>query len=482
LNKRVFGFELDGKFVLGFDTGLDARSFAKTKMFLFITQPGYIVYPDGKVEIWQAGGVTEIAFQGAFQDTTTMAIWGPYFPGEELAEVINRKDEALDALRYWLNARIAIKKNPDSGKEPPFPGPAGAFIVTRESPGTYPKGTIFFPPARLLKRTLDAGGALIDAERYTHPDLTGSEEISFCAGAMLYQIFCNTLPFQRNEENEQRQDIREGVFIPPNLAAPGLNPEVSALITQILSPITPVKEAKPRPTPEFINDFFGPPFSKPQSFWVKALSEKEINNIRAKQEQYEKNTVRVAKTRRFLIRNTAVITVSCIVILILALFARSMIRARAELPTTRGMTAIEVVETYYSAFNAFDHTMMQACVTGRAGRDDIRTITSLFVISRVRQAYEVNQIFMPAAEWIETGRPATDKTVFGITDLAIRVLSENQDSAIIEAAYILWMSGEYIEGEDNSASLPESHVTRDILNLVFQRKTWRIAGIERTIN
>jgi len=487
LVKRILSFELEGKLVLGFDTGLDARSFAQTKMSLFITQPGYIVCPAGNIETWQPEGVTERA--------NTMIIWGSHFPGEELAEVINRKDEAMDALRYWLRARIIIEENSGSGKEPPLPGPAGAFIVTTRqaaNPGSvnqgsansFPSGTVFFPPARLLKRTLDAAGGLspgvgsLNAQRWTHPDLKGNDGISFCAGVMLYYIFCSIPPFSQKEENDLRQDIREGVFVPSDLAAPGLDPEMAKLITEAISPIPKPNEAKSRPAPDCISDFIGPPLSKPASSWVKDLSEKEISESRAKHEQYNKRKTLAVKRQRFLTRNAKIIIVCSIAFLALTFFIQNMAQARAELPTTRGMVPIEVVEAYYNAFNALDHSMMQACVIGRAGSDDIRMITSLFVISRVRYAHETNPFFMSADEWVAAGSPVTDKIVFGITDLTIRVLSESETNVILEADYILWTQS--ANEEENQAGLPLSLVTKDILRLVLHRDAWRISSIERT--
>ena len=476
MNKRVFNFELEGKPVLGFDTGLDARAFAQTKMAQFITQPGYIVFPDGKVETWRSEGVTE---------KTSIIIWGPYFPGEELVEIILRPDEALDAFRFWLRARIFLEENTGHGEESSFPGPAGAFMITvrqaakrASAEESYPFGTVFFPPSRLLKRTLDAGGILLDTQRWTHPDLSGAEEISFSAGAMLYQLFCGNSPFNRKEKNELREDIREGVFVPPNLAAPGLDPEMAELITQAIGPIPKSRETQPRPTPDFIIDFIGPPASKPASFWVKTLSEKEILSTRTAHKQYEKRTGNAVKTRRFLIRNTAAIATISILLFVSTLFIRSVIQSRAQLPTTAGMSAIEVVEAYYNAFSVLDHVMMQACVTGRAGRDDIQTATGIFVISRVRQAYETGEIIMPAHEWLEADRPDTDKIVFGITDLTISVLSENGVTATFEATYILWIP---LAGEDDPVALPTGIYTRDIVSLVFQRNAWRITNIERTI-
>jgi hypothetical protein len=171
-------------------------------------------------------------------------------------------------------------------------------------------------------------------------------------------------------------------------------------------------------------------------------------------------------------RNTATITAFLIVIFVLSLFLRDMIRHRLELPSTMGMSPVEVVETYYRAFNDLDHVMMEACLSGRTGREDIDTVTGLFVISRLQQVYELN--------------PSTGIAVFGITDLSIRLLSETGDQASLEADYTLWLPGAEPDWKpdtrpDGEPGLERSTAVhnRDRLELVFKRGLWRITVIKR---
>ena len=519
MTRRVFGFELNEKPVLGFDTGLNAQAFAQAKMAQFITRPGSIVYPNGKVETWQPGGVIELAFQGAErQSVKTMVIWGPPFPGKRLDELLSengQENEALASLCFWLRSRMLIENKSDARDEPPFPGPAGALIICQEYlcpqqkcsgpelQSTFPKGTVFFPPARLLKRSLEAdrtaGGIAIDAERWVHPDLERAEAVSFSAGTMLYRIFCGVSPFVKNNEEELHQDIREGVFIPPHLAAPGIDPEMANLITQALSRIPRTRAENVRPTPEFILDFIGAPLSangipqtfgltvpgfgsKPVSSWFRPLNEEESNKINLEKEQYIKKKALSVKTRRFVIRNAVVIGVSVIAIIVLLFAIRGAVQQKAELPTTKGMDPVEVAESYYNAFDTLDHTMMKACVTGEAGRGDIDMAANMFVINRVRQAYDFSQGgFLSAKDWVQTGRPATDKAVFGITDLQIHRLSETGGNVRLEANYTLWLPGADSSSDQNVRSAtPAGQVNRDMLELVFKKGLWQIAEINRT--
>ena len=496
MNRRIFCFDLNGRLVLGFDTGLSAQDFARAKMAQLITQSGAIVYPDGKVETWQPEGTTE--------DKGTMIVWGPFFPGTALNGIVNfnENDAALDAFRFWFKARKAIEESSRSKDDSPLNSPAGALIAYQKNDANeqqpepkYPQGTVFFPPARLLRRCIEAEGsaAQLDAERWAHPDLNGSDSLSFSAGVMLYRIFCGTSPFPGDNRDETLRNIREGVFIPPNLAAPGLDPQMSQIISGALCRIHQEKNLKQRPSPNAIADCIGPPFSRNVSSWIKPLSDEETNKIKNEQEQYSKKKTRAVKTRRFISRNTTIIAVSIAAIIALILFVRGTIRHRSELPTTKGMTPVEVAEAYYGAFGDLDHTLMDACVTGKAGKEDIAMVMNLFVISRVRQAYEMlKDNFISAQEWIEEGRPATDRTVFGITDLVINVISESGGEVSLTAEYILWMPGTYLQEDASTADKPDeeefailppvSISTRDSLELKLIKNTWRISQINRISN
>jgi hypothetical protein len=474
MESRIYHPEINGKPVLGFDTALDAQAFAQAKMASFMTQKGSVVFPngwaggkaDGRVETWQPEGVAELERKPG--GPQTMVIWGPSFPGERLANIIAdpaRRDEALDALRYWLRARPLVEG---------AVSPSGVLIVTertlREDPAGFPLGALLFPPERLAKRCLEAEGVSTAGERL-HPDLSGGEGIAYSAGLMMYELFCGALPFKGDDPLIVRQDIREGVFMPPGLAAPGLDEDLAWLISLALAPVKQKSGAAPRPDPETIAEALAPPGSRSRDSWITPVGKEELEKIRLEQEQFLKRKNLTVKTRRFLIRNTALVSGLLITALVLFLGVRSFIKTQEERPTTLGMAPGEVAEAYYEALGKLDHEIMSACVTGKAGKGDIEMVINLFVISRVRGAYEAGGLdnVISAGDWLAAGRPETDKTVFGVTDLRIRTLGESEGEAQMEASYTLWMP------DNLSAGMPIT----DRLRLSFTKDRWRIASIER---
>lgn len=462
MEKRIYQAEVNGTQVLGFDTALDAQAFAQAKMAAYLTRQGSVVFPDARVETWQPEGVAELERNP--YGPQTMVIWGPCFPGERLTDIISdpeRRDEALDALRYWLRARPLVEE---------AVSPAGVLMVTERTRGGFPPGTLLFPPERLVKRCLEAEGVSAAAERL-HPDLSGAEGISYSAALMMYEIFCGVLPFKGEDPLVVRQDIREGVFMPPGLAAPGLDEGLARLISLSLAPVKQKSGAAPRPDPLTLVKALGPPGSRSRDSWISPPGGAELAKIRLEQEQFLKRKNLTVKTRRFLTRNTTLVSGLLIAALVLFLGVRSFIKDQEGRPTTLGMAPLEVAETYYKAFGKLDHETMSACVLKKAGKGDIEMVINLFVISRVRGAYEAGGLdnVISAEDWLAAGSPETDKTVFGVTDLRIRTLGESGGEVEMEASYILWMP----------ENLAETTPVTDRLRLSFTKDRWRISSIER---
>jgi hypothetical protein len=483
--------EVDGTPALGFDTGLDAKAFAQTKSAQLMTQPGWRVSPEGRVEPWKLEGVIE--------REGTLVIWGAAFIGERLDALISndsRKDEALDALRYWIQARIVLEKTQPI--EPiPTPWPSGALID--------PQGTILFPPDQLIKRTIEAQGKdawRTAAVRWTHPDRSGEEASVFAGGTMLYRIFCGSPPFLNQDSNLLRQDIREGVFLPLRFAAPGLEPNLATLISGSMESFTRSKQGKPSEkqrhiTLETLRDCLGFPGSAKADSYFHSLSEEEQVKLRLEQERYRKKQDLTVKTKRFLIRNTTIIAAILAAVCVIWLIGKSIIRDRTDSPTTRGMTPMEVVETYYGAIGALDHILMDACVIKNAGKEDINLVTHYFVINKVRQAYEMNTPgIIPAQQWIDSGAAPTAAAVFGVSDLRLEGLDtdERDGEVSFRASFLLWLPQSRGDFEDSGqeetgsihnipdgavASLPRSAPLTDTIRLVLYNDAWRIAEIQR---
>jgi len=478
--KGVIHFQVDGIPALGFDTNLSARSFAQTKSAQLLTQTGWIVMRDGSIKSWKLEGVIE--------REGTMVIWGKDFAGETLDTIVldsDRKDYALDSLRIWIRARIILSKETEI---PSLPYPVGVFIDK--------EGSLLFPPTELIEKTFKAERNekwRLGAVCWLHPDLTGNSADIFSAGTMLYKIFCGDLAFKSEDFDVLRQDLREGVFVPPHLLVAGLDARLASLITNSIEPFCQRNQKKSyhkisSTSLEDLENFLGEVGSKKLVSFINPLSGEKKTAFDFELQQFRKKQSSKVKRKRFVVRNTAIITACSIIFISAALVAGSIIENRLNLPTTKGMSPDEVIETYYGAIGNLDHTLMEACVIGNAGKDDINLVINYFVLSRVRQAYEMGSpTVISAQQWIDAGSPRTKSSVFGVSDLSLEMLNspDYEREQIFRVYFTLWLPISDSEAtpraltEEEMFTPPVSNYLTDTVRLVLHRNAWRIAEIQR---
>jgi hypothetical protein len=478
MERQVFLFDIDGREALGFDTGRDSRAFARAKFAQFITEPGLIVSLTGEVPsvaIWKADGVVESPVVEG--QPAAMVVWGPPFKGERLDFLLHdndKRDEALAAISRWIQAVLVLGNN----HQTPL-WPCAAQI------GGSRSSEFFFAPPSLALHCLMAKESNQINRRYVHPDLNGMNAAAFTAAAMLYQAFAGSAAFSAADEIILHEDMRESNFLPIMFAAPGLDGRLAALIQNALS--QNVKKglpngarllekfaailqpaAEPMAGPVSLSSFFG------------SLSEADKLSIEKEKTQYLKTKTASVKTRRFVARNSALLIGSFAAVVIAILTANSIIKSRSAL-TTAGMEPLQVIESFYNAFGGLDHQRMEACVIKGAGKDDINMVINLYVISKMRQAYELNarSSFISAKDWLESGGGQVDSQVFGVTDIQITMSNEER----YRVDYTLWIPGQAEDApameQDVQHLPPKSFHRTDIVTLVQKKGNWRISEINR---
>jgi len=497
--QRIYISNVEEKQAICFDTGLDPRSFARTKMSQSLIECGYIVYPDGLREVWKPSGVNEV--------NGSMVVWGTPFTGDRLDLLLSNLEfsrleslqaAALQGALYWLRAKMLL------GDTYTTINPGAAFVIREDGRDPkYPKGSVFFAPPNLSNRCLivektetqtrPSGGdvsvknnkksknsEIVQGDdvpvldRYSCPDLIGMEAAAFCAAAMLYKILAKSFPYP--SDATIFQDMREGVFSPPYLYAPGLNRNLCNVIQSAL--LLPVEKKRTGESgTEIISkllnillDSEGKIVSASSLFSQLSLEE----NIRLEKERKRHFFIQniSVRTKRFLTHYKHAIIGTAVILFFLMIIVVSTTKSVNSRPTTEGMASDTVVTAYYDAFSTLDHVFMEACIQG-ADKSDINAAVSLYAINKTRQAYELTNrdTFIPARAWKETGGKLPAPNVFGVTDLSLEYMagSEEDNMIIYRADYLLWSPEEY--------SISRS----DIITLKRDRKkNWRIVEILRT--
>jgi hypothetical protein len=462
MEQRIHIAEVNNQQSLCFDTGLDPRSFARTKMSQSLIDTGYIVNPDGTHETWKATGVNE---NGGF-----MRVFGPYVPGKRLdlllegissiSQLPTLKQETMEAVISWSKAKMFLGDT-NSAINP------GASFVSKE-------GNVFFAPEHISSRCLYIEGSEIDT--YNCPDLVGMDITAFCAGVMLYKILTGTHPYPSKNILD---DMREGVFLPVHLAAQGLNPQLAELIQAAL--MLPVeKKGKHVVVKKGIDILSG---------ILEILSGKEnkvvsvsslfdtVSVDKTKHLENEKKIYlfkknKILKTKRFILNNKPIIIGVAVGIAFVLFILFSTVISISSGPTTEGMAPDTVITAYYEAFSSLNHQFMDACIKG-ADRSDINAAATFYAVLKQRQAYEGSNApsIIQARVWKDSGGKLPAPNVFGVTDLKIDYIGgEEEDGLIVfQTDYNLWSPF------DDFARHRNDRITlkRD------RRKHWRIIEILR---
>ena len=478
----------DNNPVIYFNTGLDPRSFARTKMSQNLSEIGYIVNPDGSHEIWKPSRIDE--------KDGYMQFWGQLFNGQRLDRIIDEicpaqlkqsqnnksgnsvespdmptnRQIALQAIVQWIRAKMFLGDTP-SVRSP------GAAVISCED--TASNSRVFFAPEYIANRCLllenseHAASALAVQDRFNSPDLSGLDDAAFCAAVMLYAVLTKNHPYPGDNNS---QDMRDGFFLPISLAEPGLNEELSGLIQSAL--MLPVQNKKDKMSASDI--LIG---------ILKILTEKD-NNIRAISSLFSEITAeKLLKTdaekkkftlkqntsikiKRFVSRNRTAITISSACIIFALIITFSMIDSYAKKPTTAGMYPKDIIYAYLDAYSNLNFEFMEACVQG-AMKNDINAAVNLTAIVRTRMAYESTiTSTVTAAAWKENGGELPAPDVFGVTDLSVAHISGSEESGLIiyRADYLLWPFQEEFP-----------LIRSDVMTLKPDKKNnWRITEIIRT--
>jgi len=460
MHRRIYISDTDNNPAVYFDTGLEPRSFARTKMSQSLIEPGYIVSSDGTYKAWKAAGVNEI--------DGLMRVWGPLFNGKRLDELLDKvesedntreKQEALEAVASWIKAKLFL------GEIKSVLNPGASFVGG---------DNVFFAPEHISTRCLyieQTGNETAQQDRYNCPDLTDTNAAAFCAGVMLYKTLTGTHPYPTEEIY---QNMREGVFLPVYLAAPEINEKMSALIQEaLLLPVAKKQTAKNGA--EILSEILNMLYNKKQvincsSLYTELPAEKKSKLIKEKKWYLFRQTS-IKTIKNVVTRNKKILIGAGIVLFIFLFILFNASKPDPNRPVTDGMTSDNVVISYYDAFSNLDHFFMEACVLG-ADRSDINAAATLFAVSRVRQAYEAspNMVIIPAQTWQDHGGILPAPNVFGITDFTLEHTGGNEYDVMVmyRADYLLWAPDEQARKRSDTLTL-----RRD------RYKNWRITEILR---
>jgi hypothetical protein len=382
---------------LGIPTGFSKKAFSLMKLTERKATNGWYVH-DNVIEEWK--------IEGFIESDETIYVTGPYHEGKLLSQVIRFPDE--DKLPYLKRLAEALALIEERSLELPPLFTNGVLF-------TDSGGVLFFPPRfmQVIKNNQPLSYRLTYYEPYNHPDLSGTENLSFALGALSYLMLTGELPFFSEHEEELRLQIRDRAILSPLFRRPELQPEISNLIMTALG-----KASGKRPTLEA--------WVRHLSQWsaegvTRRITEEERSHILSQAEDVGKKHETAYRIKNFLRRRGSTILIAVAAVTVVGWIAGSILQNVLAPRVTRGFSPEEVVSTFYTSINSFDHLTMEDCVVDNAGKPLLTEVMNLFVVTRMRYSYEGTTGFLPADDWVLAGRPVPPEgySVYGVANLFI---------------------------------------------------------------
>ncbi|MDX9809611.1 MAG: hypothetical protein RBT04_05625, partial [Sphaerochaetaceae bacterium] len=125
-------------------------------------------------------------------------------------------------------------------------------------------------------------------------------------------------------------------------------------------------------------------------------------------------------------RGALIITVSLIGAAVV-LISGNLISQALKPPYTAGMSAEQVIREFFESWNKLDVSAMSASLARKVKNPYDTEVSTLFVNSKVRMAYEgMNTIIRPD-EWLASGKPdvPVSSMIYGVSDVAITPVGMN---------------------------------------------------------
>jgi hypothetical protein len=429
---------------------LPRQSF-KTGAIALRAQSGYILFPD-RIEEWRVETFAE--------SEEWILVSGPAFAGRSLDEA-GSPEEGLSLLARSAAAlgRLSALKLLPKGLLS-----AGILCGDGEVVLVLPPEFVARSFASLDPERRDRAAAHLASPRAE----SAEDEASFLLAQAAYRFATGKPAFSRLGDDRGETHIARGGFLPVSLEAPRLEPALAGMIDRVL--------ADPRGIG--LGEWEGALAEARALGWFRSLPEAEAERLERSRRARVAAMARAGARAAFFRRRRGALIAAAIALGIAAAYVGSVLSAARSKPDYSGRPPREIVDLYYEAIDGLSTDSIEACGTKDAVRADYDMATNLFLISKMRMAYEGGNPLVRAEDWLARGRPELGPAplLFGIAGLGIEELSLGRDEAAYRAAYSLWSMER--KGEDSSAPRESRRV--DLLSLSRSAKGWKIVKIERT--
>jgi hypothetical protein len=446
----------DGTF-LGIATHIPTNRFAVTKLTGMKRSHGIIVF-EGELHTWHIHGFT--------QHEEQLYLYGDYVEGHTLSEVLQYSaDGFLPYLSRLTRALSTLKTS-----EQPTPVLHARSIVFLEN-----GGVLFLPPE--LVSAISGFQSPEDRrefyEVYHHPDLDAERNLSYAVAVLAFQSLTGQVPFEDTEEEQLTERMRSGLVANPRYIVAEIMEDVGKTLRSCLAD----PEGK-LPTLDGWTDIF-------QS-WIqhgthREITEEERGRLFEEAQAQQRGMERTYRRREHIRRNWRRYVGITLLAVFVGTIPATILYRSFEPRETAGYASAEVVEAFYYGMNELDHEMMADATVDGAGSTEIREVTTMFVVSRMRTAVEMRSSLIDARNWHAEGKPAIQegRQVYGVADLRLEALrAPAEGERAFRVTYEKW----YPTGMDRDSGGEGILVGFERVDRVYMRQSrgdWVIYQIDR---
>ena len=388
--------------------------------------------------------------------------YGPGFDGSSLEELLHSGLGEEKRLQRLAAAARALNQL-DSQTILPADIQSAGILVSAD-------GDVLILPPALISR---AAARTRTGERPTPEDNPAIAASAILAG-ILRRIFQPQVASNPDMPDDSETSLRRkgDPFVPLGLIAPHLDPKLATLADRAMDQNT----GSP-----FLDDWARAFDEAGKNKYFRKIADDEIACKAQQRQAIETKVARKLAFKRFVTKRSGLLTslaIAVVVIATIAIFDRP-----APGPDLSELDPEALVRAYYMAIDSLDLATLDACLEGKAGKDDKSLVTNLTVVMKMRQAYSPEAPYILAQDWVAAGSPALAEgtMLYGITDLEIRPLalpltgqSDTIAESHFEARYTLWTTE---SNEERISGIPAPRIDR--LILTPGKKSWKILSIER---
>ena len=463
-------------------TAMTDREFAQANMMQHMKADGYVAKETD-------GGSFEFS-KWCFEDTAAdtngeFTLSGPGFSGTTAYQILKEVEDACKdteictkpnqtQLEAWSKIFRIIKAMKAAELEHiTLPNCGAIGIIYADD------GSILFLPELLVTRSI-AMRSQSEAAEYTEswrqPILPIEQMSSFSAAVMIYTILTGRRPFKEDSPEALTEDFLDNFFVPTEYLCSISKENAETLNTALKGKIK-----------------FRPSLKRLLSIFKEDISEVYLPETKTAKKEV-KDTVSaklIAKTKRYRYIKHHFTQISFVVlaIVLVAGITISLVNSELNRPTTKGLTSVQVVESFYTSLNRLETVKIEECTSKSAGKQINNIAANLYVTNKMQAAYNRGMKYYTPAQWISEGTPDRS-SIYGITRLKINGVGSTANADWLENNLKIPLEGVEPGATENFAveyyivmtEDPETLTVieyKDSVALTFVKDKWIITKLER---